>query len=153
LRNIILGAALVIIGLMVFVMGVYAGIEDTQVKKHGEQTPAAVVDKGMVEETDSDGDRSERYWVALKFFDLKQAEHNAKRSVEKDEYNRTKVGDLVEVKYLPEKPEVVRLLNETEGDPMIVTYALGIVGSIMGALGIFCVVTGIKQKGANPQPS
>jgi hypothetical protein len=153
LRNILIGATLIVVGFMVFIIGVNSGIEDSQVKKNGEQTSAAVVDKGVEEETDSDGDKSERYWLGLKFFDLKQGEHNAKRTVDKDDYDKTKIGDMIEVKYLPEKPEVVRLLQETEGDPMIITYALGIIGSIIGVLGIFCIITGIKQKGANPQPS
>lgn len=80
----------------------------------------------------------------MKFFDLKQGEHSAECSVEKDAYDRTNIGDTVPVKYLPEKPEVVRLESETEGDPMVLTYALGIVGGAIGLLGVYAMWFGAK---------
>lgn len=144
MRYNVIGVLFVIVGIAVAVMGVFGSAEEKQVKEYGEKTIAAVVDKRIEETKEDDGDKSERYLLGLKFFDLKQGEHNAVRSTEKDAYDKTNIGDTVPVKYLPEKPEIVRLESETDGDPMVLTYALGIMGGVIGLLGVYIMWFGAK---------
>ncbi|MDH3675252.1 MAG: DUF3592 domain-containing protein [Anaerolineae bacterium] len=68
--------------------------------RHGEMTSGSLIDRWT--ETDSDGDRE--YCVAFRFavpgeLEITTAEYNRKA------YNTLQVGDLVQVRYVPDQPQ------------------------------------------------
>jgi hypothetical protein len=152
-RWIIAGLVLIVAGIAMAGIGFSGSMEDKAVQQRGTKTIAAVVDKKEEVDRDSDGDEQETYWLHLKFFDLKQAEHNTRRSVDKDVFDKTDIGATVDIKYLEDNPEIVRLKAETEQDPMILAYVLGAMGGVTASLGIGVIIMGVKAKGQRPPDS
>lgn len=97
-------------GLFVFIGGwfVYSSWQEIHkarvLARYGEMTSARLIDRWT--ETDSDGDKE--YCVAFRFAMPGQPEFMA-AEYNRNAYNTLQVGDLVQVRYVPGKPDICRL--------------------------------------------
>ena len=148
---------LALIGLMVIGIGVFASFNEKNIKDHGVDAKATVVNKDETIEHHTDyethnghrqrHERNERkYYLFLDFADASGAKHDVKRSLGKSVWDKHEKGEIVDIKYLPDDPKTIRLATEVAGDPMTALYICGGIGGfiILGAGGYFfwCLKTG-----------
>ena len=100
--SLILGVFLVIFTLLSWGQLVIADRLDAD----GRHTLAAVIDKRMVEVTDSDGDTDRSYYVTFRF-KTALGGRDVERDADSSYFNEVTVGDKVPVRYLLDDPDVV----------------------------------------------
>jgi hypothetical protein len=125
------GTIIFFIGLAVLMSSLLWNDEKT-VRETGTEAKAIVLNKQAVTYADKDGHTGEHYFVDFEFADDKAAKHQGRRTVHQDVYNSATIGQTIDVKYLPNKPDVVRVTAESDADS-----GLGPTLSGIGSLLIF----------------
>lgn len=139
---------LIVIGLVMCGIGYFTSMHQKDIKEHGVEATATIVDKDQRIERKTDYEthsghryRTEKhethYYYKLEFLDKAGIKHLAKHDLSHDLWKKHERGDTVEIKFLENNPDDLRLLKEVEGDPLMALYICGGIGGVMilGGLG------------------
>lgn len=96
---------------------------------HGVDTVATVTARNVRTSTDSDGNRTRRYYVSYSFRPTSDQEVSARDQVSRSTYDAVAVGQEVAVLYLPDDPGVSRLGMEGSGRWSALLF--GVVGLLL----------------------
>lgn len=134
------GLGMILIGLTIAFLGYWGSAEERQIRDHGVETMATIVNKG----SDNDRDNA-RHFFNLSFTD--KTRHVATRNVDQALWDSMRVGERVAIKYLPKHPTRLRLVSEMR-DPNEMFYWLGAIGGGLSLTGLgFMFLARIRRPG------
>ncbi|MBX9572622.1 MAG: DUF3592 domain-containing protein [Candidatus Obscuribacterales bacterium] len=133
---------LMVIGLMLCGVGFYTSMHQKDIKEHGVEATATIVNKDQRIERHTDYDthnghryrhekQETKYFYQLEFSDKGGVKHIAKHDLSYDNWKKHEKGETVEIKFLENNPDDLRLLKEVEGDPMIAFYVCAGIGGLL----------------------
>lgn len=139
---------LVIIGLVIGGVGFFTSMHQKDIKDHGVAATANIIDKDQRIERRTEyethhGHRTRhekhetKYFFQLEFPDRNGTKHLVRHDTSYDNWKKYDKGGSVDIKFLENNPEDLRLAKEVEGDPMMAFYICGGIGGLMvlGGLG------------------
>lgn len=129
--GLVAGAITFIVGIVVLMSSLFWN-DEKSVRETGTEAKATVSNKQEVSYADKDGHTGAHYFVDFEYVDDKAGKHQGRRPVHEDVYKAAVIGQKIDIKYLPNKPDVSRITAESDTDS-----GLGPMLSGLGSLLIF----------------